>query len=356
MWPKVACNGLERFFRAARAILAGFVALKHTSLSSTRLWSEVQGGRLFVPTTTTLAVGERLSLDVEAPGLVVPLTLNGVVVQVQALSGRAPAGLYVTIDAADVQRCRLAMGLERDEKARAAGRSEPRVECDLEARVLQPVVLAGCRARSLSASGLTLKTPTPVAQGTQLGLSLALPDGEVLLRADVMWSRPELSLAGLHLIDLAPEVARRLATLVEKLGARAVPPPADVAAAGAPVQTVLVADDDPSILDFSTKVITKSGYRALRAERGDTALELARSERPALLLLDVLMPGLDGLEVCRAVRADATLKDTPVVLLSAMGEQRLAEAAAQVGATAWMTKPMRLDALRDLFNRLIPKG
>jgi CheY-like chemotaxis protein len=333
------------------------VALKHTSLSSTRLWSELQSGRLFVPTTTILAVGERLSVDVEAPDLVVPLTLNGVVVQVQVLSGRAPAGLYVAVDAADVQRCRLAMGLERDEKARAAGRTEPRVDCDLEARVLQPVVLAGCRARSLSANGLTLKTPTPVAQGTQLGLSLALPDGEVLLRADVMWSRPELTLAGLHLIDLAPEVGKRLAALVDKLGARVVAPAGDeLVAATTALQTVLVADDDPSILDFSTKVITKSGYRALRADRGDTALELARRERPALLLLDVLMPGLDGLEVCRAVRADAVLKDTPVVLLSAMGEQRLADAAAQVGATAWMTKPMRLDALRELFNRLIRKG
>jgi two-component system alkaline phosphatase synthesis response regulator PhoP len=79
------------------------------------------------------------------------------------------------------------------------------------------------------------------------------------------------------------------------------------------------------------------------------ALELIRKERPDLVFLDVLMPGLDGLEVCKAIRADATLARTPVILLSAMGEDRLIAAAKNAKADGYLTKPMRLDAMRTLL-------
>jgi DNA-binding response OmpR family regulator len=119
---------------------------------------------------------------------------------------------------------------------------------------------------------------------------------------------------------------------------------------------VLVADDDPSILDFTARVVTKAGHRVVRAERGDTALELVRKEKPDLVFLDVLMPGLDGLEVCRAIRADAALTRIPVILLSAMGEDRLVAAAKTAGADGYLTKPMRLDAMRAvLAERLTPR-
>jgi len=136
---------------------------------------------------------------------------------------------------------------------------------------------------------------------------------------------------------------------VERLARPVAPTPGEQRPEGA---TVVIADDDPSILDFASRVVLKAGFRVVRAERGDVALEAVRKERPALVLLDVLMPGLDGLEVCAAIRADALLVRTPVVLLSAMGEDRLVDAAKQAGATAWLTKPMRLEALRELIGRL----
>ena len=125
---------------------------------------------------------------------------------------------------------------------------------------------------------------------------------------------------------------------------------------GAPPQqgaTVVIADDDTSILDFASRVVSKAGFRVVRAERGDLALEAVRREKPALVLLDVLMPGLDGLEVCTAIRADALLRGTPVVLLSAMGEARLADAVQLAGANDYLTKPMRLEALRALVQKYV---
>jgi CheY-like chemotaxis protein len=159
-----------------------------------------------------------------------------------------------------------------------------------------------------------------------------------------LWTRPELLLSGLQLTSRQSELSEVLRRTIEQLST------------GLPSRqgaTVVIADDDTSILDFASRVVSKAGFRVVRAERGDLALEAVRREKPALVLLDVLMPGLDGLEVCTAIRADALLRNTPVVLLSAMGEDRLIEAAQRAGATAWLTKPMRLEALREVISRLV---
>ena len=183
-----------------------------------------------------------------------------------------------------------------------------------------------------------------------MGLALQLPDGtEALVPALVMWTRPDLSLAGLKLMPSDAMMEKRLFNAVEVLMGRRAQGPSLA-------RTVLVADDDPSILDFTSRVVTKAGHRVVRAERGDVALELVRKERPDLVFLDVLMPGLDGLEVCKAIRADAALARTPVILLSAMGEDRLVAAAKTAGADGYLTKPMRLDAMRALLaERLTPR-
>ncbi|MFZ5444242.1 MAG: response regulator [Myxococcota bacterium] len=321
-------------------------------LARARLWSEVVvtgGERVFVPTTEVVTPGTVVQLEIDAPELDEPIPAGGVVQQVRPLGPGQPAGLLVKLDEASLERCRAVVA-EHDDAARTAGRTEPRADCELPARVLQPLVLAGCTCRSISVHGLTMKTPQPLPKDLQLGLALQLPDGsEALVTAQVIWTRPELSLSGLRLFQLDPNTEGRLAHAVEVLlGQREVGPSL--------ARTVLVADDDSSILDFTSRVVTKAGHRVVRAERGDTALELCRKERPDLVLLDVLMPGLDGLEVCRAIRADVSLARTPVFLLSAMGEARLVEAVKGCGADGYLTKPMRLEALRSLLaERLTPR-
>lgn len=328
------------------------MALRLHFLARARLWSElvVSGGeRVFVPTTEALRPGTEVSVEIDAPGFDEPLSVQATVQQVRPLAVGQAAGVLVKLDEASLEKLR-ALVADHDADARVLGRTEPRADCDLPAKVLRPLVLSDCSIKSLSAHGATLKTPQPLTKDGSVAISIQLPDGtEASLSATVLWTRADLSLAGLKLLTVDSTMEKRLRYAVEVLlGQRTQGPSL--------ARTVLVADDDPSILDFTSRVVTKAGHRVVRAERGDVALELIRKERPDLVFLDVLMPGLDGLEVCKAIRSDAALARTPVILLSAMGEDRLSAAAKAAAADGYLTKPMRLDAIRALLaERLTPR-
>ena len=107
--------------------------------------------------------------------------------------------------------------------------------------------------------------------------------------------------------------------------------------------TVLVVDDEPDIVDLLMATLAPEGYRLLSAHDGETALHLARLERPALILLDWRMSGKDGLEVCRALRDDPNpqLRRVPVVLLTAQMGQENISAGFSAGVTDYLTKPFK---------------
>lgn len=88
--------------------------------------------------------------------------------------------------------------------------------------------------------------------------------------------------------------------------------------------------------------------------RGHEALELARTLRPRLLLLDVLMPGIDGTELCQTLRGDTALSALPIILLSAMGN-RLEQVADQAGATDCLAKPLTLGAIKAVVEKYLAK-
>jgi CheY-like chemotaxis protein/phosphoribosyl 1,2-cyclic phosphodiesterase len=117
----------------------------------------------------------------------------------------------------------------------------------------------------------------------------------------------------------------------------------DAAGASAGPLTVLVADDDPDIVRLLTVTLRPEGFRFLTANDGESALEIARAERPALILLDWQMPGRDGLEVCRALRAEADprLRDVPVVLLTAQAGAENTATGFEAGVTDYLTKPFK---------------
>jgi len=107
--------------------------------------------------------------------------------------------------------------------------------------------------------------------------------------------------------------------------------------------TILVADDDPGIVRLLTRILEQDGYRVVTANDGNAALELARVERPTLILLDWQMPGASGIEVTRALRdtRDPALREVPVVLITAQTGADNTAAGFAAGVTDYLTKPFR---------------
>ena len=104
-------------------------------------------------------------------------------------------------------------------------------------------------------------------------------------------------------------------------------------------QLVLVADDDEDILLLVTTRLRRDGFEVISASSGDRALALARERRPKLAVLDIGMPGLDGLEVLEQIRSDAALQDTRVLLLTAKAQESDVRRGYEWGADAYVKKP-----------------
>ncbi|GGL95270.1 DNA-binding response regulator [Streptomyces fumigatiscleroticus] len=106
----------------------------------------------------------------------------------------------------------------------------------------------------------------------------------------------------------------------------------------APARRVLVVEDDPTVAEVVTGYLTRAGYDIEHAADGLTALELTAAQRPQLVVLDLMLPGLDGLEVCRRLRAAAG-PPVPVVMLTARGEEADRILGLELGADDYLTKP-----------------
>jgi DNA-binding response OmpR family regulator len=111
--------------------------------------------------------------------------------------------------------------------------------------------------------------------------------------------------------------------------------------------TIFVAEDNPILLQGLGRALTSHGYAVSTAADGEAMLQLLRTQphRPDLLLLDVMMPGLSGLEVLRSVKEDSRLSDIPVILITAGTDENLAETARETGAVDILIKPFRLTEL-----------
>lgn len=119
------------------------------------------------------------------------------------------------------------------------------------------------------------------------------------------------------------------------------------------VPTVLVADDDLQILTAVREFLSQQGYRVVEASDGYEALKLAGERRPALVLLDVMMPGLSGWEVCRSIRDNADLAATRIVMLTGIGERLNAMTSPLYGADAFLDKPFELEQLGQTIAQLL---
>ena len=116
---------------------------------------------------------------------------------------------------------------------------------------------------------------------------------------------------------------------------------------------VLIADDEPNILISLEFLMKREGHDVLLARDGSEALAAIRRERPALVLLDVMMPGMTGFDVCQAVRADESLAGVKIVLLTAKGRDTDIAKGLALGATAYMTKPFSTKELAARVRELL---
>ena len=117
---------------------------------------------------------------------------------------------------------------------------------------------------------------------------------------------------------------------------------------------VLIADDEDSVVELVRVTLEDERVRVIAAGNGVTALALADEIRPELVLLDVNMPGHDGIEVCRRLRADARFARTPIVMLTAATRPEDVRRALDAGATEYLTKPFSPVRLLTLVDTLAP--
>ncbi|WP_433378445.1 response regulator transcription factor [Actinoplanes sp. CA-142083] len=112
---------------------------------------------------------------------------------------------------------------------------------------------------------------------------------------------------------------------------------------------VLVADDDADIRDLVAFKLEQAGFEVIAVEDGQTALEQARSRQPTLAVLDVSMPGLSGIDVCRMLRADPATSGMLIIMLTARVQEQDVEGGFSAGADDYVTKPF---SPRELVSRI----
>ncbi len=118
-------------------------------------------------------------------------------------------------------------------------------------------------------------------------------------------------------------------------------------------ETILVVDDEPKIVQLARDYLEKSGFKVLTSGDGQQALAMARRERPDLIVLDLMLPGMDGLDVCRAIRRES---DVPIIMLTARAEETDQLIGLELGADDYITKPFSPRALVARVRALLRRA
>ena len=122
------------------------------------------------------------------------------------------------------------------------------------------------------------------------------------------------------------------------------------------MKKILIVDDEKDILEFLGYNLRKEGYEVIEAKTGDEALHLVKNNIPDLIILDVMMPGIDGIETCQRMREMPKLKDTLIIFLTARNEDFSQIAGLDAGADDYVSKPIKpkvfLSRIKAIFRRI----
>ncbi len=126
-------------------------------------------------------------------------------------------------------------------------------------------------------------------------------------------------------------------------------------------QTIFVVDDEEDILDLIEFILLKEKYQVRRFITGEEILTSVKTEKPDMILLDLMLPGVDGFDVCRDIKRDSTLENVPIIMLTAKGEEADIVSGLELGADDYIVKPFsarvlvaRMKAVFRRKNRTIP--
>jgi DNA-binding response OmpR family regulator len=108
---------------------------------------------------------------------------------------------------------------------------------------------------------------------------------------------------------------------------------------------ILIIEDDPSVLKATSYILEKEGYQVLTAQDGLDGLKKAKQDNPDLLILDVMLPGIDGFEICHSLRNEPQTAELPIIMFSAKGQESDKATGLKVGANEYLVKPVDREVL-----------
>ena len=120
-------------------------------------------------------------------------------------------------------------------------------------------------------------------------------------------------------------------------------------------EKILIVDDEKDIIKMLDYNLKKEGYKAVSAHDGEKALDLARREIPDLIILDLMLPGIDGLDVCKKLKNDTKTQNIPVIMLTAKGEETDIVTGLELGADDYVTKPFSPKVLVARIRRVLQR-
>jgi len=119
-------------------------------------------------------------------------------------------------------------------------------------------------------------------------------------------------------------------------------------------QVILIVEDEPKNMKLARDLLQISGYTTIEATDGEQGVELAKARKPDLILMDIMMPVMDGYGACHAIKKDKATAGIPVVMLTAMGYELNKKLAQGMGADGYITKPFNRQELLDVINQFLP--
>jgi len=120
---------------------------------------------------------------------------------------------------------------------------------------------------------------------------------------------------------------------------------------------ILVVDDEPDFIEFLSIRLKSSGYDVISASDGESGLKKAQKEKPDLIILDILMPKINGFELCKRLKENELTKDMPVIMLTALAQEKDLSKGLEEGADCFITKPFNsLDLLYEIKTALTEKN